>query len=161
MRYFRLVALFSSLQFLAPAAPIPSGWKLIKDSKGTCQIAVPEDWTPSESGGSAVLNDASVGIAVVTSQPGQTFKPLTESLQKLLAVRKEKMFENTVKRIFYQDKTSKGPEDPNAYSVSVPGNGGTCSSRIVFLPSIPSELARKIVLSVAPAASTATEPKSP
>lgn len=160
MRYIRLAVLFSSLQFLLPAESVPAGWKLVKDSKGVCQIIVPEDWTPSENAGSAVYKDSSVGIAVVTSQPGQTFKPLTESLQKLLAVRKEKMFENTTKRIFYQDKISRGPEDANAYSVSVPGYGGTCSSRIVFLPSIPAETARKIVLSIGPA-TIAKEPKSP
>jgi hypothetical protein len=68
----------------------------------------------------------------------------------LLGIRKETLFENTAKRVFYQDKISSRAEDPNAYSASVPGNGGTCSCHIVFLPSISQETAKKIVLSLGP-----------
>src|SRR5690242_19931221 len=83
-----------------PAAPsTPPGWKIVKDGKNACQIAVPPEWVPfSESSGAAVFHDASTAIAVVTSQPGQAFKPLTDSMVKLLDIRKEKMFENTAKR---------------------------------------------------------------
>ena len=42
------------------------------------------------------------------------------------------------------------PEDSNAYSAAVPGSGGTCSCHVVFLPSVPQETARKIVLSLGP-----------
>jgi hypothetical protein len=87
---------------------------------------------------------------VVTSQPGQTFKPLPESLQKLLNIRKENMFESTATRIFYQDKTSKNSEDPNAYSASLPGQGGTCGCHVVFPPSVSEEIAKKIALSLGP-----------
>lgn len=133
------------------AQTMPTGWKVVKDSKSACQIAVLPEWAPwADNTGAAVFQDTTTAIAVVTSQPGQTFKPLPESLQKLLGIRKEKMFENTAKRIFYQDKTSSHSEDPNAYSASVPGNGGTCSCRVVFLPSISQETAKKIVLSLGP-----------
>ena len=67
-----------------------------------------------KSSGSAVFQDPTTGIAVVTSQPGQTFKPLTEAMQKLLRIAKEKLFENTAKRIFYQDKTARDATDSNA-----------------------------------------------
>jgi hypothetical protein len=126
---------------------------LIKDAKNTCQIAVPPDWTPySESSGATVFHDVSTAIAVVTSQPGQVFKPLPESLQKLLEISKEKMFENSAKRTFYQDKTSTNRDTPNAYSVSVPGKNGTCSAHITFLPSVSEETTRKIALSLGPTA---------
>ena len=62
----------------ATAQIVPTGWKLIRDSKTACQIAVPPDWSLlSEAGGSAIFHDPSTGIAVVTSQPGQAFKPLS------------------------------------------------------------------------------------
>jgi hypothetical protein len=139
------------------AQSVPTGWKVVKDSKSACQIAVPSEWVPwADNTGAAVFQDTTTAIAVVTSQPGQTFKPLTEALQKSFGIPKEKMFENTAKRIFYQDKTSSHSEDPNAYSASVPGNGGTCSCRVVFLPSISQETAKKIVLSLGPV----TEPRS-
>jgi hypothetical protein len=48
-----------------------------------------------------VLHDVSTAIAVVTAQPGQAFQPLNAMRLRALNVPKEKMFENTVKRIFY------------------------------------------------------------
>jgi hypothetical protein len=137
------------------AQVVPAGWQIVKDSKNdsknACQIAVPPDWSPyGDNSGAAVFHDVSTAIAVVTSQPGQTFSPLPESVQKVLDIRKEKIFENTAKRIFYQDKTSENREDPNAYSVSVPGKAGTCSGRVTFLPSISEDVARKIALSLGP-----------
>ena len=140
--------------FIQPtwAQTVPAGWKVVRDSKSACQIAVPPEWTPwADNSGAAVFRDSTTAIAVVTSQPGQTFKPLTEPLKKSFGIPTEKMFENTAKRVFYQDRTSSHSEEPNAYSGSVPGNGGTCSCRVVFLPSISQETAKKIVLSLGPA----------
>lgn len=135
----------------APAQTVPSGWKLIRDAKAACQIAVPPDWSPfSESGGSAILHDPSTAIAIVTSQPGQAHKPMPASMLKLLGVPKEKIFENSATRLFYQDKTSAGAEDEHAFTASAPGKDGTCSCRIVFLPRVTVETARKIALSLGP-----------
>jgi len=129
----------------------PAGWKAIIDSKGLCQIAVPPDWVAgAENTGSAIFRDSTTGIAVVTSQPGQAFKPFTESFLKLMKIPKEKMFENTAKRIFYQDKASRNADDPTSFSASVPGRDGTCSCRVVFLLSVSEETAKKIALSLGP-----------
>jgi hypothetical protein len=139
----------------ATAQTVPSGWKLIRDTKAACQIAVPPDWSPfSEASGAAIFHDPSTAIAVVTSQPGQAFKPLTPAMLKMLGIPKEKVFENSAVRLFYQDRTSEGPEDEHAFTASAPGNGGTCSCRVVFLPKIPVDTARKIVLSLGPAPAT-------
>jgi hypothetical protein len=145
------------LLFVAPAfgQTVPAGWKLVRDAKDACQIAVPAEWSPlSEKGGAAVLHDPGTAIAVVTSQPGQAFKPLSPTMVKLMDIPKAKMFENTAKRIFYEDKTSLHAEDPNAYTASVPGNSGMCSCRVVFLPRIGDDTARKIALSLGPAPET-------
>jgi hypothetical protein len=137
------------------AQVVPTGWQIVKDSKQACQIAVPADWSVyGESHSAAVFHDTSTALAVVTSQPGQTFAPLTEFFQKVLNINKDKFFENTAKRIFYQDKTSANHDDPSSYTFSVPGKGGTCSGRLTFLPSIPEDMARKIALSLGPAAET-------
>jgi hypothetical protein len=151
--------MFSSLilLFLQPvsAQVVPAGWQVVKDTKGVCQIAVPADWSPyGESKGAAVFHDTSTAIAVVTSQPGQAFSTLPDSLQRVLDITKEKMFENSAKRVFYQDKTSGGPEDTNAYSFSVPAKGGTCSGHLTFLPSVGADVARKIALSLMPVPET-------
>ncbi|MGP8247329.1 MAG: hypothetical protein ACLQVN_22795 [Bryobacteraceae bacterium] len=151
MRENIVFTLFFLLLPPAWAEIAPSGWKVIKDSKGACQIAVPPEWVPfADSTGAAVFEDATTAIAVVTSQPGQVFKPMTEFLQKVLEIPKGKMFENTARRIFYQEKISKNSEDPNAYDASVPGKNGTCSCRVVFLPTVSEDTSKKIVFSLGP-----------
>jgi hypothetical protein len=139
------------LLFFPASAQTTAGWKMVKDSKNTCQIAVPPEWVLLEDGlGAAIFQGSTTTIAVVTSQPGQIFKPLPESLQKVLDIRKEKIFENSAKRLFYQDKTSKSPADPNAYSASIPGKAGTCSCHVTFLPSVSADMVKKISLSLGP-----------
>ncbi len=150
MRYFRVCTLFALFWPALPAS-LPEGWKVVKDSKAACQILVPDKWdVASENAGSAVLHDASTAIAVVTSQPGQAFKPLTESLLKILRISRSKLFENSARRVFYQDKTALDPSDTNSFSIMVPGKAGTCSARVVFVAEVTEETARRIALSVAP-----------
>jgi len=153
---FSLLLLFLSA---VSAQTVPPGWNTVKDNKGLCQIAVPPEWSSlGESTGAAVYHDPTNAIAVVTSQPGQAFKALPEPLVKSLEIPKERMFENTAKRIFYQDQVSKGPEDSNRFSASVPAKSGTCSCHVVVLPSIPVETAKKIAMSLGPVASEGTPP---
>jgi hypothetical protein len=147
-----LILLFASS---AAAQTVPSGWLIIKDSKSACQMAVPSDWTFfGDSHGVAIFQDVTTAIAVVTNRPDQDFKPLPEAVQRVMGVSKEKMFENTAKRVFYQDKISGSKEEPNGYSVSVPGNTGTCSGHLTFLPVVTEETARKIALSLGPVPET-------
>lgn len=152
MREYIVSALILLCVSASSAQTVAAGWKVITDSKGFCQIAVPPEWALlGDNSGAAVFRDATTGIAVVTAQPGQAFKPLTASLLKMIGVPKEKIFENTVKRIFYQDKTSKNSEDPNAFSASVPASGSTCSCHVAVLPSVSEEVAKTIALSLGPA----------
>ena len=151
MRKTIVFALFFLCVAPAWVETIPAEWKTVKDTKGACQISVPPDWAPfAESAGAAVFQGPTTAIATVTSQPGQAFKPMTEFLQKVLDIPKERMFENSTKRIFYQEKVSKNADDPNAYSASVPAKNGTCSCRVVVLPSVSEDIAKKIALSVGP-----------
>jgi hypothetical protein len=152
MREHATWALFLLFGPAVSAQTVPTGWKLIRDAKSACQIAVPPDWAAySEHGGSAVLRDPSYGLAIVTSQSGQEFKPLTAAMLKTLGVAKEKIFENSTTRLFFEDRTSENADDQSGYSASVPAHGGTCSCRVVFLPSIGADAARKIILSLGPA----------
>src|SRR5258708_38162937 len=95
--------------FIRPtwAQTVPGGWKVVRDSKRACQIAVPPEWTPwADNSGAAVFRDSTTAIAGGTSQLGQTFKPLTEALKKAFGIPTEKMFEKKAKRGFLQDKTT-------------------------------------------------------
>jgi hypothetical protein len=149
----------SALVLLSCAAArsqtVPADWKIIKDAKATCQIAVPPDWVPfGESNGAAIFHDSTTAIAVVTHQAGQDFKPLTPALVRSLGIAKEHMFENTATRLFYQDRVSRNPEETNAYSSSVPRKGGTCSCHVVVLPSIAADVAKKVAMSLSPVPET-------
>jgi hypothetical protein len=149
MRYFGAFALFALLlPDAAPESPL-TGWKVLKDPSGACQIAVPEAWdSSSDQAGWAVLRDAATAIAVVTSEPDQVFKPLSESVLKMLGIPREKIFENSARRVYYQDRIAARSSGTNAFIVMVPGKTGTCSSRVAFLPEVSEETARKIALSV-------------
>jgi hypothetical protein len=130
---------------------VPDGWKVIQDAKAACQIAVPPEWVPlGENAGTAVLHDSTTAIAVVTSQPGQEFKPLNAMTVKAMGIPKEKLFENSATRIFFQARTSRNPEEANNFNSSVPAKGGMCSCHVSVLPSVPEDVAKKIVLSLSP-----------
>jgi hypothetical protein len=114
------IAVLILLNLPLAAQVAPSGWQIVKDSKNACQLAVPPDWSLyGESHSAAVLHDASTALVVVTSQPGQAFAPLSERLKSILNISKEKLFENTANRIFYEDKSSAHPADPKWYTFSV------------------------------------------
>ncbi len=116
-----------------------------------CQIAVPPEWEPlGDNTGAVVWHDTETAIAVVTSQPGQEFRPLPPGLLKAMAIPKDRMFDNSARRIFYQDRASANANDPNGFSSSVPAKDGTCSCHVTALPSIPEDTAKKIALSLAP-----------
>lgn len=161
MRGYKVSPLLLLFLSAVSAQTVPPGWNTVKDTKGLCQIAVPPEWTSlGESTGAAVLRDSTNAIAVVTSQPEQAFKPLPDPLVRSLKISKDLMFENTPKRIFYQDRVSKGPEATNAYSSSVPAKSGTCSCHLVLLPTVPAEVAKKIVMTLGPVAGDGTAPES-
>src|SRR5690242_1140323 len=127
MREHIVFTLFLLSAWTGAAQNVPAGWKIVKDAKGSCQVAVPPDWTLYGDGtGAAVFHDATTGIAVVTSQAGQKFKPFTESQLNILDISRDKVFENSAKRLFYQDRTSRNSDQPSAYSVMTAGHGGTC-----------------------------------
>lgn len=155
MREYIVSALVLLFGTAGRAQTVPSGWKIIKDAKAVCQIAVPPEWVPfGENNGAAMLHDSTTAIAVVTSQPGQEFKPLSAALVKSIGIGKEQMFENTATRLFYQDRVSRSPEETGAYSSSVPRKGGTCSCHVVALPSVAADIAKKIALSLGPVPET-------
>jgi len=80
MQGYRILTLVLLLISTGSAQLIPSKWRVVKDSKGVCQIAVPPEWDLlAEASGAAILQDTTTAIAVVTSQPGQVYKPLTDS----------------------------------------------------------------------------------
>ena len=83
--------LFLSLLASALAQTTPAGWKIVKDSKGVCQIAVPPDWDPlSENTGAAVFQDATTALKLQSSlqDDGALRSPILWWLLNILLIRK-------------------------------------------------------------------------
>jgi hypothetical protein len=106
------------LPMLLLADGTPSGWSLVKDRTGNCQIAAPADFKPDRlSPGLAKGPGDAMEVAVYSSNA--LVKPLIESVAKMMGV--DRMFENTNKRVFYantQAKVVEGDCSPRSRSRS-------------------------------------------
>ena len=143
MRLLFLTFIFSILLCgLAAAQSVPPGWKIVKDSKGACQMAVPPDWRVSND--MAFHNNTPPDQAGVASST-LGISPINASTQKMLHV--DKMFENTNQRIFF----SVGGGRSKDFRINVSRPGGACSATVTFSPPITEDTAKKIALSVGPA----------
>jgi hypothetical protein len=126
------------------AAPqsVPPGWKIVKDDKGQCQMAVPPDWTVSK--GMAFHKNTPPDQAEVAFDT-ETVVPMVERMQKMWHV--DQMFENTSNRVFY----SVGGGRSKDFRVRVPRAGGACNATVTFGPPTTEETVKKIILTLGPA----------
>jgi hypothetical protein len=106
------------------------GSKTIKDSKGACQISVPESWDQS--------------VTLVRGE--RKVRVFSEEAQKMLV---EKMFENSPTRVFYILKINAATERV-AYQVSVPGDGFHCTAQINVKKGYPEEEVKKVAATLTP-----------
>jgi hypothetical protein len=145
------IALLSTL--LVPtlaSAQAPAGWKVIKEDKAKCQMAVPAEWRQQEIFGkkiaAAAPPDRSVD-AVVNLMDGDwaMFKSLVYSIYT-----KEKdrpKIEDTPKRLWFEIVTMSAGPGLTSWYVAVPGAAGTCNAQVNFKKGDrkAEELARKVV----------------
>jgi hypothetical protein len=121
----------------------PAGWKVIKDRSGTCQIAVPANWTPLSAPGFVNSPESTSTVLTASLQP---FAPLPEDILKTLNI--GKLYENSASRVFYVSK----PEDASGhvrYHVEVPGKTSACIAEMSLTSSYPEDEAKKIAMTVA------------
>jgi len=83
---------------------VPAGWKAIKDSKGCARLRFRRSGLRGRRTPGRRLPGRIRGHPVVTSQPGQTYRPLSDAMLKLMNIPKEKLFENSATRLFYKDR---------------------------------------------------------
>jgi hypothetical protein len=145
MKLLAISGLLLMVSGMAAAQTVPAGWKILKDEKGLCQIAVPPDWIPNpRSPGVASLKNTQNEVDV--NSDTDTTVPLAPSIQKMLHV--IKMFENTSQRVFYSFDRGRNSQQ---FSERVPRPGGTCTMSVTFVPPTTEETAKKIALSLGPA----------
>jgi hypothetical protein len=127
----------------------PAGWKIIKDQRGACQVAVPPDWIPSaRNPGVASARDVLDGMVVVTSDSAR-LKPIPESMRTIMKI--EKLYENTGQRVVYMTRIAKDPKDSSSLNVAVPSKNGSCMTQVTYRSAISDDLAKKIAFTVGPA----------
>jgi len=117
------------------AQEVPSGWKVVKDKAGTCQIAVPADWVADKLLSSAVAH----GL-----RPGQGFAEAMSTAK--MVVPPEKIIEESAKRLWYLTK-SNGPATGTDWYVAV-ATEPICTAQVNFKVPALEDTARKIALSL-------------
>jgi hypothetical protein len=135
---------------MAGGQPVPAGWKVLKDEKGVCQVAVPANWRVAPAGMNASLGSLMENMATVTSDVDR-LQPMPETAQKILGV--TKMIENTDQRVFYFSRTEYRGNVALGYHTSVPGKGGKgrCHVAVGFKAGmVTDDVAKQIALTLAP-----------
>jgi len=143
VRLLSILGVLIGLAALAAAQTAPKDWKIVKDEKGLCQIAVPPNWTVKSN--IAFHENTPPDQASVDSNP-LGIAPMPDRVQKTMHV--DQMFENTDKRVLYSSSGYGGRKNFNA---SVPRSGGSCAVTVTFKPPISEDIAKTIALSLGPA----------
>ncbi len=142
----------SSIALLAVpllADSIPSGWIVLKDTKGVCQIGAPGDFKPD---GTFVGLGRGPGDTVEVqafSSPAPV-KPMMDSVAKAMGI--DRLVENTAQRLFYVNKplTGKDGRTMTAWTVKVPRGTGNCFATITVVPGGSEDLVKKIAATIGP-----------
>ncbi len=129
----------------ARAAEVPTGWKIVRDARRHCQLAVPADWTVAGVVGTAPGGAASARLGVVESIAWAESKARAK---QVLAPRK--VIEDRPQRLWFA--FAAGAAGPPGWYASVPGKGYPCTAEIHAQdPDDLERTARRIVDSLGPA----------
>jgi hypothetical protein len=132
------------------ADSIPSGWIVVRDRKGACQIGAPADFKldPNFPGLAKGPGDTVEVMALSSPAP---VKPMMDSVAKMMHI--EKLVDNTSSRLFYQNAPTKGHDGKQitGWVVKVPNGTGNCSAEITVVPSGSEDLVKKIAATIGPA----------
>jgi hypothetical protein len=137
------------LSTLAQAQEVPAGWKIVKDSKAACQMAVPSDWQqgiiPS------MFHDAKEGVTItLVQETSYQVKPMSDL--ELKAHKAEKVVENSNQRVYLEEPLfTFGRSSTKPWDVWVAAPKGSCHATVSIKTGVDEATARKIVDTVKPA----------
>jgi len=127
------------------AQEVPSGWKVVKDRQGACQIAVPPDWVSDKLVASFMQSPDGKANAVPHGQrAGQSLADAVNLSKMTLKV--SKTIEESGTRVWFAFETNIGAGGTNWY-VAVPGSP-VCTAQVTFKSAATEETAKKIALSL-------------
>lgn len=132
----------------AAAQSVPAGWKIVKDRKQHCQIAVPADWTTDKILTSqATAPDKSASALVHGIPPGAATYADTVKAAKGL-YKPIKTFEESGSRTWYSTAPDPGQTGTSWYVAT--GGAQVCDAQILFKTPASEATAKQIVMSLTP-----------
>ena len=128
------------------AQAVPAGWKTVKDTKGTCQIAVPGDWVSDKLSASfAKSADGKANAVAHGLRAGQSFADAMAIARQ--AMKPSKMIEDSSNRLWYAYEGGASAGGGTSWYVAVPGSP-VCAAQVNFKDAATEEIGRKIALSL-------------
>ena len=128
---------------------VPSGWKVIKDKQGACQLAVPPDWTTDKLLPSfAKSPDGKANAVAHGVRSGQSFAQATAMAKQVM--KPSKMIEDSGKRLWYAYEGNSSANGGTNWYIAVPGTP-VCTAQVSFKDPSLEDTAKKVALSLSPA----------
>jgi len=128
------------------AQEMPSGWKVVKDLQGKCQLAVPPDWVPDSLVKSFVNSaDGKSNAVAHPSRPGQSFSEVTALAKQVMPPTKS--LEDSAQRVWYAYTTNNSAQGATNWYIAVPGTP-ICTAQVTFKVAADEAIAKKIALSL-------------
>ena len=153
MNRLTAAAISALLVSSAAYAQAPAGWKVIKEDKGKCEMAVPSEWKQGEIMGKklamAESPDKTID-AVVNLMDDVDWAMFNGIVWQVYTKEKDKpKIESGPKRLWFET-TTMVPSGKTGWYVAVPGKAGACNAQVNYKKGDKKaeETARKIVDSI-------------
>jgi hypothetical protein len=128
------------------AQDVPSGWKVVKDRAGACQIAVPADWVSDKLVASFMSSaDGKANAVAHGLRAGQSFADAMTLAKQV--TKPAKMIEESAKRVWYTYEGANTPAGGTNWYVAVAGSP-ICTAQVSFKTPAMEETAKKVALSL-------------
>jgi hypothetical protein len=146
MRWTVCSAVLLLTAFGLHAQEVPSGWKVVKDKAGTCQMAVPADWVADKLISSFMTSPDGKANAVPHSiRAGQTFAQAKETAK--MVTPPTKIIEDSAKRLWYASQGAATAAGGTDWYVAV-ATSPICTAQISFKVPAMEDMAKKIAMSL-------------
>ena len=124
------------------AQDVPAGWKVVKDTKGACQLAVPPDWAVD--GSSAKSPDGNTDAVPHGQRAGLGFSEATGIAKSVM--KPAKILEDSANRLWYTFENTNGKPGTNYY-VAV-ATAPVCTAQVSFKNATAEDTAKKIAVTL-------------
>jgi hypothetical protein len=132
---------------VASAAPqgAPAGWKIIKDKKQLCQMAVPADWVADKFMSTQLTAPDGKTNALMGAKPeGTTYQEIADMAKSMF--KPVKTFEGTATRTWFEEAQGANKKKTSWYAVI--NSSPVCEVQVEFQDPALEADARKIVASL-------------